>query len=490
MTPGYRTGANWPVAALVIGILLAVFTLDRRSAPVLAPLATILATTLTFVLILAKRRGGRITWCEIGLVYAAIVTLYAIYPLVGFLVLDQTYTVHNDLRLQQLSPDAAVVGRAGWLYTLHLLGFVTCYLAVRGRLPMQTPSPASPRISVGIAALIMFLAIQGFWLVLGWFYDTSSETYVESYLVARRLPLILAQALGHLSGAKYPLMIALLVLLFSRYPASRPIIVAWFLLTAALTGSRLGNRTEFALFVFAGAIIYHSLVRPISARVMTVGAAAGVLAFIAFGILRSGVTAGGTVPWYVVPFSYASDFEVLFANAVHLDRIAHSGHDLRLPAGFHLADVLALVPQQLAPYTKVDPAAWYVGTFFPEYAAIGGGLAFGLIAESVATGGWLSAVARGALLGLLYAFAHRAFARHGHRFWMFVFYVWLTTLSYQAFRATTLYLLVPVVYRFLFVMIVVNVTALLIDRATRPRTQRPAVLTSPRSDRTVRYTRS
>jgi oligosaccharide repeat unit polymerase len=458
---------------------------------VIGPLAATLATTLTLVLVLAQRRRGRIAWCEIGLVYAAIVTLYAVYPLVGFLVLGQSYSVHNDLRLQQLAPDASTVGRIGWLYTLHLLAFVTCYLAVRGRLPMHTAPPASPRMSVGISALVLFLAIQAFWLILGWFYDTSAETYVESYLVARRLPLILAQALGHLSGAKYPLMIALLVLLFSRYPASRPIIIAWFILTAALTGSRLGSRTEFALFVFAAAIIYHSLVRPVSARVMTVGAAAGVLAFIAFGILRSGAAASGaTMPWYVVPFSYASDFEVLFANAMHLDRIAASGTELRLPPGFYLSDLLALVPQQLAPYVKVDPSAWYVGTFFPEYAAIGGGLAFGLIAESVVTGGWLSAVARGALLGLLYAFAHRNFARHGHRFWMFVFYVWLTTLSYQAFRATTLYLLVPVVYRFLFVMIVVKVTASLIDRASRARAQRAPVLTRPRPDSTVRYTRS
>lgn len=490
MTRGYRSGANWPIAALAIAILVALLTLDGHRAPITAPLVATLATTLTFVLVLAKRRRGRIAWCEIGLVYAAIVTLYAVYPLVGFLVLGQSYTVHNDLRLQQLSPDAAAVGPIGWLYALHLLAFVTCYVAVRGRLPVQILPPASPRMSVGIAALALFAAIQGFWLVLGWFYDTSAETYVESYLVARRLPLILAQALGHLSGAKYPLMIALLVLLFSRYPKSRPIIVAWLLLTAALTGSRLGSRTELALFIFAAAIIYHSLVRPISARVMTLGAVAGVAAFIAFGMVRSGAIVGATVPWYVVPFSHSSDFEVLFANALHLDRIARSGMDLRLPPGFYLSDVLALVPQQLAPYVKVDPSAWYVATFFPEYAAIGGGLAFGLIAESVVTGGWVSAVARGAVLGCLYAFAHRAFVRHGHRFWMFVFYVWLTTLSYQAFRATTLYLLVPFVYRFLFVMIVVKVIAALIDRATRARTQRPAALPTLLPDSTARYTRS
>jgi hypothetical protein len=144
-----------------------------------------------------------------------------------------------------------------------------------------------------------------------------------------------------------------------------------------------------------------------------------------------------------------------------------SGVDLQLPSYFFLGDILAVLPQQLAPYTKFDPATWYVNRFFPEYAAAGGGLAFGVIPESLLTGGIVSAAIRGAFLGLLFAGIHRLYVHNPRRLWVFVFYVWITTLSYQAFRASTLYLLVPFVYRFLVIMFAVRIAAGLLDLAAR-----------------------
>ena len=464
-------GATWPVAILVAAIIAALLTTDGGTLAVVAPLTATLACSLLLILLLARRRRGDVVWFEIGLVYAGVVTIYAVYPLAGFLALGQRYTTYSDLRLQQIAPDAAVVGRIGWLYVTHLLAFVVCYVGVRGRLPLRVARPVSPRVSVGIAALAFYLAIFGFSIVIGWFYDTSAATYLESYLVARRLPLLVAQVAGHLNGAQYPLAIALLVLLFSRYPRSRPILIVWIVGTAAVTALRLGNRTEFALFAFALAISYHTLVRRISVRVMTVGALCGLAGFVAFGIVRAGAAGVSGQPWYAVPFAMSSEFEVLFANALHLHQVLTSGVDLRLPEFFYVGDLTALVPQQIAPFTKFDPSAWYVNTFFPLYAAAGGGLAFGLVAESLLTGGWVSAAGRGAVLGLLFAAVHRLYMRRGDRFWVFVFYVWLTTLSYQAFRASTLYLLVPFVYRFLLVMAAVKVTAAMLDLASRNSVQ-------------------
>lgn len=462
-----HAGSVWPTALLLVALLATIVTLDESTIRVVAPLTATLVSALLFIRLLTRRRRGDLLWFEIGLIYVAVVTVYTVYPLVGFLVLDQRYTPLNDLRLQVARPDAAAVGRTAWLYVAHLGAFMVCYLGLRGRLPMSVPRPSPQRISVGVAAVVFYLAVQGFTIVLGWFYDTSADTYIESYLVARRLPLFVAQVAGHLQGALYPLGIVLLVLLFSRYPQSRPILMAWIAATAAVAALRLGNRTELVLFFFALAITYHSLVRRISVRVVSLAALAGLAGFVAFGILRAGVAGPADQPWYVVPFANSSEFEVLFGNVVHLDQVTASGVDLHLPAYFYLGDVLAVLPQQLAPYTKFDPATWYVQTFFPEYAAAGGGLAFGVIAESVLTGGIISAAARGAFLGLLFAGIHRLYVRHSSQLWMFVFYVWMTTLSYQAFRASTLYLLVPFVYRFLVVMLAVHVAATLLDVAAR-----------------------
>ena len=132
---------------------------------------------------------------------------------------------------------------------------------------------------------------------------------------------------------------------------------------------------------------------------MTV-AACGLIGFVAFGAVRNGIsiTGGGAA---INPFSYATEFESLFANAVHLDQVRPTLE--KLPPAFYLADVAAIIPQQLAPFTKIDRADWYVNKFFPEYAQAGGGLAFGTISESVLTGGWLSALAAGAALGFCFA---------------------------------------------------------------------------------------
>ena len=464
LPPLSRFASSWWFVTLLATLLSASLLASARTAAVIAPLGAVIASALLFLAVLARRRG-ELVWCELGAVYVGVVTLYATYPLVGFLVLGQTYTQQNDVRLQHMSPGPGEMGRVGWLYGAHLAAFAASYLAVRGRLPLRMQVPRRPPLSVALAALTFYVAIEVFALVIGWFYDTSARSYIESYLVARRLPLVFAQLLGHLSAAKYPLAIVLLTALYGRYPRSRPVLIMWLALAAVATAVRMGSRAEFVLLVFAAVVSYHVLVRRIPAGIAALGAVAGIAAFVAFGILRSG--SAGTIPqaWYALPFAHSSEFEGLFANALHLDRLQRAGVDFRLPPAFHFDGLAALVPQQIAPYAKFDANVWYVNTFFPDYAAAGGALAFGVIAQSVLTGGWISAMIRGATLGLLFAAIHRVYVRHAARFWVFVFYVWLTTLSYQSFRATSLFLVPVFVYQFMVVMIAVKITASLLDRA-------------------------
>ena len=98
--------------------------------------------------------------------------------------------------------------------------------------------------------------------------------------------------------------------------------------------------------------------------------------------------------------------------------------------------------------------------FFPEYAAIGGGLAFGTISELILTGQWLAALVAGAALGFCFATLHRFYTHRVGSFWIFVLYVWVTTLSYQSFRNSTFHLLVLFTYRFVPAGPFVNLLAL------------------------------
>jgi oligosaccharide repeat unit polymerase len=248
----------------------------------------------------------------------------------------------------------------------------------------------------------------------------------------------------------------LLAALFTRYPASKPVIAAWLLLVGVISIAKLGSRTEMVLLILSAAMMYHTVIRPIAPRLVIVFAMLGLLGFVASGAARNG--AGGRADAGLNPFAYASEFENLFTNAFHLDRVRSTIG--QLPAAFYAADFAALLPQQLAPFTKIDRADWYVNRFFPDYARAGGGLAFGTISEAVLTGGWLSALAAGAALGFCFAKIHRVYVSHSDRFWMFVLYVWVTTLSYQSFRNSTFALLVLFAYRFVPALVLVSVLAM------------------------------
>ena len=74
----------------------------------------------------------------------------------------------------------------------------------------------------------------------------------------------------------------ILIGLFARYPASRRVIIGWVAIIALITFTRLGNRTELALFVMSAAMLYHLQVRPISPHAVATGVAVGVTLFIAW----------------------------------------------------------------------------------------------------------------------------------------------------------------------------------------------------------------
>jgi len=434
---------------------------------VLVPFAVQLAAFAALLGLLWQRRRGVVPLFEIGLVYTSLVTVYGTYPLVRFILIGPWQIALTDSRLAAPTPTVEEIAGVAWVYASHLLAFVVTYMVARGRLALARAPIRPPGNAAFTAAVVIYLVIQGFWIFLGLFYDTSASTYQETYLVSSRLPLVLAQLMNHLNGIKYPLSLVILAWLYTRHPMSRRIIVGWILTLALLSVVRLGSRTELALLVMSAAMMYHLLVRPISFRAGALGAVTGLFLFLMFGLVRASWPLPPDASFN--PMLYASEFDVLFATVIDLARASAHNTLGAVPPALYFVDLVALVPQQLVPFEKVEAATWYVSTFHPEYAAQGGGFAFGTMAEAVLTGGIASSVARGAALGLCFAGVHRFYTAHSDRFWVLVFYVWATTLSYQAFRGTTFLLLVLFVYRFLPTVIGVNLISGLIERAARYR---------------------
>ena len=425
----------------------------EASLPVVLPLTVAAIAAGVFYLALRQWRRSDAPFFEVGGVYVAVVTLYAVYPLVGFLVLGLGYSSSNDDRLAVGRPGPEEVGLIGWYYVLHLVVFGGAYLLARGRGagPGRPRSVEAPTLT---AALALYAALTAYFGFLALFYDLSARTYAESYLVSSRLPLPLAQLTNHLGGARFVVELVILAALFTNYRRWRWLIAAWLAVVTVVAFARLGSRAEMVLLWLAAAVMYDLMVRRLRVRRVAIPAAAGLLVFLGIGLARDG--------WFSAPgqrqvlFAYATEFETIFANALHLNRLVASGEVPALPAGAIWSDLLALIPQQLSPIPKLNPADWYVQTYFPGYAASGGGLAFGTIAESLVGEGATGVVWRSALLGAVLGCFHAWVSSVPGRLWPMLLYVWVTVSLYQSFRSTTFVLLGFVFYRFLPVALAVG----------------------------------
>jgi hypothetical protein len=435
-------------ACLVLGLALQT---TERSLPVILPLAAAGIAAGMFYLALVRWRRSASPLFEVGGAYVAVVTLYTVFPLLVFLANGLAYTESSDSRLATAQPGPGEVGLISWYHVLHLVVFAGAYLLARGS-GGRRPRPRAVDTPTLIAAVAGYAAITGYFWFLALFFDLSAATYAGSYLVAGRLPLLLAQLANHLGAARLVLELVILAALFADYRRWRWVIGAWLAVLTVGTFLRLGSRTEMVLLWLAAAVMYDLVVRRLRVRRVVLPAAAGLLLFVVLGFVRGG---GLEKPAVYDRLLGQTEFEILFGNAFHVNRLVGAGL-ADPPAGATWADLLALVPQQVSPVPKVSPADWYVQTYFPGYAASGGGLAFGTIAESLLGGGLFGVVWRSALLGLVLARFHaRVFPATG-RLWPLLLYVWVAVSVYQSFRATTFVLLGYLFYRFFPVVLAVG----------------------------------
>jgi hypothetical protein len=291
------------------------------------------------------------------------------------------------------------------------------------------------------------------------------EGYAESYLAVQSLPLLVRQALKFASGTGFVCTLAILTWLFRDYRRKRWIIALLLAGETALTLAALGARSQLMLLLAASGILYHLEVRPVRLRTAMLLGSGALAAFLALGIVRSlqGVRGFGERASSLS----VGEFEGVFGNALDLERRKAQGEVPPVPTGFFVADVLAPIPSQLLPVTKVDPADWYLETFYPEIKERGGGLVLGVIAQSILGGGPAEVVARGLIVGVFFAALHRLFVRRRGRFWVTAVYLWTLLMAAVSFRATSFYFVSPFVQQVLPTIILVEVIRALIAGAAR-----------------------
>jgi len=444
------TRATFGPALLLLGAATVAigFVVSSSTLPVVGPLV---AALWIAGLLYASLSPG----LEIGSVYAGVVALYTIVPLLDYLANGSEYLITSDLRLWLYQPTPADVAEISWLYVAHLAGFAVAYRIVRGRVRFEPKQLTVSKSRMVLLATLLGLVAAYFW-ILAQIFDLGAADYAGSYLVFQRLPLAVAQLTNHLGGIRFTLEIALiagLLVLGRRY---YPVIGLGLLAVAIVSFAKLWSRTDFVLLTAGTIMLYGWVVRRVRPAVL-LGLGSGLLAlFLIAGLLRGGA---GTSELREGPRLVArgNEFETLFGNAYDLKRRLEAGMVDQLSAGFWLTDVLALVPQQVSPIAKVSPADWYGTRFFPDFVAQGYGFAFGSVSESVLGFGSADAALRGVALGILAAIVHRWAARRRSSFWALVVYAWATLSLYHCFRNTTFATISLFAYRVIPVVIVTEV---------------------------------
>jgi hypothetical protein len=387
--------------------------------------------------VLHRRRRSRPTPLDLGVVFSWVGFLYGGLPLLGFALAMLGIGEIVEDRLGGELPADSEIFQVGLMYLMFNLGFALLYGWLHRRRPAQSPlvrSQATNRdvlLAVGIliASKAMTLALRA---ALG---VQSADDYLGSYTELSNQPLIVQQVAGVLSATEMAVMTLVIVTVIARNPA-------WHLYMAALVVAQIvvtmimgGSRTT----AFAGALAY-IVARSIYDRRMRLGfvaaaGAAGLGLFLLAGALRQRDGALDAVSGLYL--LQGSEFTSVFINAVDLrERLADLDNPL-LKLGLYLVDLLRFVPRQVIGDFKLDPASYYVTTFYPDAADAGAGLAFGVIAESAIGFGAAEAAVRGVLLGLAYGWVRKACLRRRLTVARAFVYTWFVVLAYQGLRDTT-----------------------------------------------------
>jgi len=161
--------------ALICGLgWAAVLVTNDAALPIILPMLAMLAVVGLTVIFLWDRRAGTPSLFEIGAVYVAVVALYTVYPLLGFLVNGLSYTRFNDARMFAAQPAPEEIGIVAWYHVAHAASFLMGYVLVRGRRSgegVRRLHVARPTI---LTVVLLYVAIAAFFFFLRLSFDTPS----------------------------------------------------------------------------------------------------------------------------------------------------------------------------------------------------------------------------------------------------------------------------------------------------------------------------
>jgi hypothetical protein len=283
--------------------------------------------------------------------------------------------------------------------------------------------------------------------------------YGERFQQISSLPLGTRQLLKLIAGFGSVAGIVFITGIFQRWPRYRPLIYIFVLMTM-VTFISTGSRGQFFGGVFMLAILWHILKRPLSSRYWLLAGVGGVVLFLFLGILRGLIDQDIS---YLAFFGRGlGEFDHLWANSVEVYQAAMQG-SVNVSLSTRFGEFWAFIPSQLLSIEKQTLSDWFLDAFYPEYKALGGGWAFGALAQVGVGGGAFEASIRGAALGCIFGMAYLAYRNSTSSWWVFPSYMFLLVFSFNSIRNTTFWFLTGVIQTLIPALIVIAILGALLS---------------------------
>ena len=454
----------WAYCAAIVMVVSFIYR-DAIRWTIILPLAAGILVLLAFTLYL-RRIEGSLPYFEIGAFYAAITAIYALYPLLKW-VLQGYRFVNGDTRIESVMPWPLAIAILQWWYVLYLASFCLAYALVRGRGVVQGRLRVTPPDGAVVASIVVFLiASRMFFVGLGLMFDMKIDSYLDSYLVIQRLPTFVRQIAAQVQGIELTLQLMLVIALTCvRKKWATTLLMVFLVLNVLSHVVAPGARIHLVAVVIAAVAARHIAVRRVPLRWVVSAAVAGFVLLLLLAVLRT--EEKFDPERFSQRMSEYTEFEVIFGNAVELKYWHQASGILLDQPHLYWSGIRALIPQQFQRMQKDTPTAWLVRSYHPIYYEKGGTLAFGVLSEAVTGHGWPEMIWRGALVGVALALMQRGLARRKVSAYFFMVYIWLMVWSYLTVRTGTFALLMLMMYRLAVPIAAVAFLSVLLRRARR-----------------------
>ncbi|MBI5450728.1 MAG: oligosaccharide repeat unit polymerase [Gammaproteobacteria bacterium] len=320
---------------------------------------------------------------------------------------------------------------------LFVVSFVFFYIATK--IVRRVRVFPEVNISIGwspgkcfIGVISTFLIIKTIFLYYG---VGDSGDYAGQYFERASMPQAVRQAVNILSAIQWVLVYLLLATSISSSNLKYAMFFVWAAFFVYFVDMWITNsRSIFVMYSLVFIVTYMFYNRSIGLRKEIIYATLFITIMGLFAYKRANFD--GEIDVNVIDILIPSEFIAIYQNALHLMSISGSSDFVQPPGSSYLQSLIAFIPKQIND-EKWDLASWYVGEYFPGYAAQGGGLAFGIIPEALINWGIISIVFQAFIVSVVFRVSYVAACRTRSRspnIWL-LFYLFCISNIYNVIRS-------------------------------------------------------